>query len=100
MTHVPQLFAGVMSGTSLDGVGMQTADSASARYYVVGDIVEAAGRLRISAELRDARDRQTIAKAAAEDSASRIFALVQQLAAQLVSSGPQTRRSGTVRCST
>ncbi|MGQ0647834.1 MAG: BTAD domain-containing putative transcriptional regulator [Gemmatimonadaceae bacterium] len=79
-------------GTSLDGVGMQTADSASARYYVAGDIFEAAGRLRISAELRDTRDRQTIAKAVAEDSASRIFALVEQLAAQLVASTPTARR--------
>lgn len=79
-------------GTSLDGVGMPTADSASARYYVAGDIIEAAGRLRISAELHDARDRKTIAKAAAEDTAPRIFALVQQLAAQLASSGPALGR--------
>ncbi len=78
-------------GTSLDGAGMQTSDSASARYYVVGDIVEAGGRLRISADLRDARDRRSIARAVAEDSASRIFGLVEQLAAQLVSSGPAAR---------
>jgi tetratricopeptide (TPR) repeat protein len=79
-------------GTSLDGVGMQTTDSANARYYVAGDVVEASGRLRISAELHDARDRRTIAKAVAEDSASRIFGLVQQLAAQLASSGPAVGR--------
>jgi DNA-binding SARP family transcriptional activator/Flp pilus assembly protein TadD len=79
-------------GTSLDGVGMQTADSASASYYVVGDIVEAGGRLRVSAELRDAHDRHTIARAAAEDSSSRVFGLVDRLAAQLVSSGPNQRQ--------
>jgi serine/threonine-protein kinase len=78
--------------TSLDGVGMQTADSASASYYVVGDIVEAAGRLRISAELRDAHDRRTLARAAAEDSTSRVFGLVDRLAAQLISAGPVVRQ--------
>ncbi|MGQ0639864.1 MAG: BTAD domain-containing putative transcriptional regulator [Gemmatimonadaceae bacterium] len=82
----------MLLATSLDGAGMQTTDSASARYVVSGDIVEAAGRLRIRVELRDVDLDESLARAAVEDSASRVFALVDQLAAQLAASGPAARR--------
>lgn len=99
-------------GTSLDGVGgihsvdanavltdagvreltnfdPSTARAIAARFgaglYVLGDIVEVGGRLQANVALYDARKGSTpIARAAAQDTATNVFAIVDRLAAQLV----------------
>ncbi|MGQ0766922.1 MAG: BTAD domain-containing putative transcriptional regulator [Gemmatimonadota bacterium] len=74
-------------GTSLNGAGLAISDSSNARYLVSGDVFEVGGRLRVSAEMRDATNGQIRGRASADDSTSRVFVLVQRLAADLAAAG-------------
>lgn len=62
--------------------------------YVVGDIVEAAGRMQISATLNRAGDLSPVGEASTEGTAESVFEMVDDLTAQLLSGlqgGPAAR---------
>ena len=75
--------------------GAQAATEFGARYYVVGNLVEAGGRMQISAALYDAtRDGTPIGEASVQGTEDEMFELVDQLAAELLSGlsgGPAAR---------
>ncbi|MBK5098611.1 MAG: hypothetical protein JJE01_12560, partial [Gemmatimonadetes bacterium] len=75
--------------------GAQAATEFGARYYVVGNLVEAGGRMQITAALYDAeRDGTPIGEANIQGTEDEMFELVDQLAAELLSGlsgGPAAR---------
>ncbi len=79
-------FAGVdHSGTFSNERAKSVAEHFDAGRYVVGDIVEAGGRLQISASLFDRQqDAQALASASVAGEAVELFELVDRLAAHLV----------------
>ena len=71
--------------------GRLIADRAGAGTYVVGDIVQAGDRIRIAATAYGGRPARVLARAQAEGTTSRLFGLVDAVAAQLLgglSGGP------------
>ncbi len=75
--------------------GIRAAEEFGARYYVVGNLVEAGGRVQITAALYDTRtDGAPIGEASVEGTEDGIFELVDDLAAELLSGlsgGPAAR---------
>ncbi len=83
--------------TGLDpGDASALASRVGAGVYVVGEIVEVGGRLRVSAALHSVNPATaaapSVVRASAEDTATQLFALVDRIAAQLVT--VQTREPG------
>ena len=77
------------------GAGAAAAAEFGARYYVVGNLVEAGGRMQITAALHDAAgDGAPTAEASVQGTEDEMFELVDQLAAELLSGlsgGPAAR---------
>ncbi len=77
------------------GAGAAAASEFGARYYVVGNLVEAGGRMQITAALYDAeRDGAPTGEASVQGTEDEMFELVDQLAAELLSGlsgGPAAR---------
>lgn len=75
--------------------GQRAADEFGARYYVIGNLVEAGGRLQIQAALYDARSAATpVGEASVQGTEDGMFELVDDLAAELLSGlsdGPAAR---------
>jgi class 3 adenylate cyclase/tetratricopeptide (TPR) repeat protein len=74
--------------------GQAVAQRFGARWYVMGDILEAGGRIRVEAALYDGRNGERVEEGTAEGSAAEVFSLVDQIAAQLLagmSGGPAAR---------
>ncbi len=73
---------------------LRIASAFGAGLYVVGDIVEAAGRMRISATLNKASEPEPLSEASSEGTAASVFEMVDDLTAQLLSGlqgGPAAR---------
>ncbi len=77
------------------GAGAAVASEFGARYYVVGNLVEAGGRMQITAALHDASSGGApIGEASVQGTEDEMFELVDQLAAELLSGlsgGPAAR---------
>jgi len=77
------------------GAGAAAASEFEARYYVVGNLVEAGGRMQITAALHDASSGGALtAEASVQGTEDEMFELVDQLAAELLSGlsgGPAAR---------
>jgi tetratricopeptide (TPR) repeat protein len=76
------------------GSAVNIASVFDAGLYVVGEIVEAAGRMQVSAALRRTGSDQSLAEATTDGQAEQVFELVDNLTAQLLSGvrgGPAAR---------
>jgi class 3 adenylate cyclase/tetratricopeptide (TPR) repeat protein len=74
--------------------GHRIAQRFGARWYVMGDILEVGGRIRVDATLYDGRDGDRVEEGTAEGQVEEVFTLVDEVATQLLagmSGGPAAR---------
>lgn len=62
----------------------RVAERVNARYYVIGSVTENSGRIRIDASLHDRVRKQQVGSTDIEDDASRLFEMVDRVAADLL----------------
>ena len=79
------------------GMAWRAARELGAGMFVLGDIVEAGGQLRIHAALYGGDSDDAIADAAAEGSADDVFSLVDDIAATLIATGSEQEPTRTTR---
>ncbi len=79
------------------GLARRAARELGASMFVLGDIVEAGGRLRIHASLYGGDPDDAIADAATEGSADDVFSLVDDIAATLIATGSEQQPTRTTR---
>jgi class 3 adenylate cyclase/tetratricopeptide (TPR) repeat protein len=85
---------GIGGGLLDPAEGRAVAERFGARWYVMGDILEIGGRIRVDAALYDGRSGERVEKGTAEGAAADVFSLVDHVAAQLLagmSGGPAAR---------